>query len=332
MQENIYKNYWIIVMTEKFSVIIPLYNKGPYIARAIESILKQTIQDFEIIIIEGGSGDNGPMIVKEFNDPRIHFFEQSGKGVSNARNEAVNFSKNDFIAFLDADDEWMPTHLETILRLIEKYPEAGMLTTAWKIYPADGKLRWANFQSIPDAPWEGLLPDYFRSGSIGDSPVLTSVVVIPRGIFHEMGGFPEGYWYGEDVDLFGKIALKYPVAFSWEFGAIYHVDASNRACNIEIPRNYEEPFVKTARVALMNSDVRPDLVESVNEYIAKKEIYRAYCNLHDGNLKTAQVILKQCTTKLRNNEKMKLLILVKFPVYFFLRDIKRNLIKMVRKK
>jgi len=320
----------MVIMTKNFSVIIPLYNKGQYIARAIKSVLNQTIQDFEIIVIEGGSEDNGPKIVKDFIDPRIHFLEQSGKGVSNARNEAVHFSKNEYIAFLDADDEWMPHHLETILRLIENYPEAGMFTTAYKRQNAEGKIQWAIYKCIPDAPWEGLMPDYFRSGTLGNSPVWTSAVVIPKKIFYEMEGFPEGYWYAEDADLFGKIALKYPVAFSWEFGALYHTEASNRSCIREIPRNYEEPFVKTARAALLKGDVRPDLVESVNEYIAIKEIERAIGNLQDGNLKTARDILKQCKTKLHKKEKMKFLILATLPNP--VRDIGRNVINLVRKK
>jgi len=321
-------------MTGHFSVIIPLHNKGPYIARAIESVLKQTIQDFEIIVIEGGSEDGGPEIVKDFIDSRIHFLEQQGKGVSNARNEAVHFSKNEYIAFLDADDEWMPHHLETILRLIKKFPEAGMFTNAYKLSTKEGKISWALYTCIPDAPWEGLMPDYFLSGALGNAPVKTSVVVIPKKIYYEMGGFPEGYWYGEDADLFGKIALKYPVAFSWEFGAIYHTEALNRACDREYPHTYEEPFVKTARHALMNGDVRPELIDSVNEYITIKEIYRAIWYIHYGNLKAARMILKQCTTKLQNNKKRKLLILATLPspVYFFLRSMKGNLMKMVRKK
>ena len=150
-------------MTEKFSVIIPLYNKGPYIVRAIDSVLQQTNQNFEIIVIDGGSEDDGPKIVKEFNNPRIHLLVQSGKGVSNARNEAVNCAKNEYIAFLDADDEWMPKHLETILGLIEKYPQAGMYTTAHKEQTKDGKTQWPDYRYIPNPPWEGLLPDYFKS-------------------------------------------------------------------------------------------------------------------------------------------------------------------------
>jgi len=324
-------------MTEKFSVIIPLLNKDPYIARAIESVLNQTIQDFEIIVIDGGSEDNGPKIVKEFNDPRIHFSVQSGKGVSNARNEAVHFAENVFIAFLDADDEWMPNHLETIVRLIEKYPEAGMFTTAYKIRTSKGETRWANYNYIPNPPWEGILPDYFRSGTLGEYPVWTSVVVIPRKIFHEVGGFPEGYSWAEDADLFGKIALKYPVAFSWEFGALYHWDAENRECdkidtigslNIE-----DEPFIKTARTALMRREVPSEFIESLNEYIARREIDWAYRYIHSGKYENARVILKQCKTRWFRKEMKNLLFLLNFqyPITLFLRDKRTKLYIMIRK-
>jgi glycosyltransferase involved in cell wall biosynthesis len=316
-----------------FSVIIPLFNKGPYIARAINSVFNQTIQNFEIIVVDGGSEDNGPKIVKEFNDSRIYFLVQRGKGVSNARNAGVNSTKNEFIAFLDADDEWMPNYLETIIRLIKKYPEAGMFTTAYKIQTGDGKIGWADYKCIPKPPWEGLLPDYFKSGALGESPVWTSVAVIPNKIFHEIGGFHEGYWFGEDADLFGRIALKYPVAFGWDFGAIYHKDAINRACDRRLPLENEEPFVITARAALMVGEVPQKFRESLNEYICRKEIIRAYRNVRAGHSDIAQSILKHCNTKWHYNEKTKWLLLAKipYPLYLFIRDIRRKLIKMVRK-
>jgi len=317
-------------MNEKISVIIPLFNKGPYIARAIESVLHQTIQNFEIIVIDGGSQDEGPRIVNNFQDIRIHFLVQHGKGVSNARNEGVNHAKNEFIAFLDADDEWMPKHLETILKLIEKYPLAGMYTTAYKRCTPAGKTHWDGYKFIPDPPWDGLIPDYFKSGAFGCSPVWTSAVVIPKKIFQGVGGFPYGYGFGEDADLFGKIALKYPVAFSWELGAIYHTDDLNSLSNRTPPQ--EEPFFKTARAALKNGEVRPEFVESLNEYIAKKEIFLAECSIHAGNLKNAHTILKQCTTKWFYFERMKWLLITKipYPLYLFMRELRRKLIKLIR--
>ena len=317
------------------SVIIPLLNRGPYIGRAIESVLKQTIQNFEIIVVDGGSDDNGPEIVKKIMDPRIHFLVQSGKGVSNARNEAVYSAKSDFIAFLDADDEWMPNHLETICRLIKKFPGSGMYSTAYKIQHADGKIKWADYKDIPYSPWEGLLPNYFKSGALGGDPVWTSVVVIPKKVFHEMGGFPEGYGWGEDVDLFGKIALKYPVAFSWECGAIWHCDASNRINERIMTMDYvDEPFIETAHSALMKGDVSPEFIEPLNEYIANRKIYLAARYVRFGSPDVAQAILKQCDTKWHKNEKMKWLFISKipYPIYLFLSDIKKRLLRIVEKK
>ena len=320
-------------MNEKISIIIPLLNKGPYIARAIKSVLNQTIQNFDIIVIDGGSQDNGPKIVKDFNDPRIYFFVQTGKGVSNARNEAVNYSTNEFIAFLDADDEWLPNHLETILRLIDTYPDAGMYTTACKIRTNDGKTRWMKYDFIPNAPWEGILPNYFKSGCIGDFPVQTSSGVIPRRIFLEMGGFPGGYWWGEDADLFGKIALKYPVAFSWEHGAVYYRDDTNRASNKMRPLEYEEPFVKTARASLKRGNVPLEFVEPLNEYIAKTEIMRAILNIRAGNSDAAQDILKQCKTRAFYYKKIKWSLLAKmpYPIFQGMRNIKLKLLSIYRK-
>jgi len=317
-------------MNFSISVVIPLLNKGPHIARAIESVLKQTFQDFEIIIIDGNSIDEGPIIVQQYSDPRIHFYVQEGSGVSSARNQGVNRSHSPYIAFLDADDEWMPRHLETIIRLIKKYPDAGMFTTTWKRQTVDRQIRMANYQYIPNPPWEGLLPDYFKSGSLGDSPVWTSVVVIPKKIFEEMGGFSEGYWYGEDLDLFGKIALKYPVAFSWEFGAIYHCEALNRACDKEIPLNYQEPFITTARSAIFEGKVPHRLMKSLNNYIWGKEYARAISNMEAGYYETAQIILKQCKQDGHYIETM-LLATFPYPMFCIILKIKLTYNKFVKK-
>ena len=333
MQIEIGKIYEI-TMSEKISVVIPLYNKGPYIARAWNSALKQTYQDFEVIVIDDGSTDSGAEIVRGFNDPRIRLIQQENRGVSAARNRGINEATSDFIAFLDADDEWIPKHLETIIRLREKFPDAGMYTTAYKIRTNDGTIQWAKYEFIPDAPWEGILPNYFKSGCVGDFPVSSSNVAIPRKILHEMGGFPEGYWYGEDVDLFGKIALKYPVAFSWEPGALYHCDNTSRLSNRPHPLDHEEPLVKTGRSALKSGDVRPELVEYLNEYISRTEIGRAIQNVKAGNRKTATIILNQCNTKMFCYDREKWLFLAKLPhpLFLFLNNIYLELNTLVWKK
>jgi Glycosyltransferases involved in cell wall biogenesis len=279
----------------EISVIIPLLNKGPYVKRAIDSVLQQEYHDFEIIIVEGGSIDSGPEIIKSIQDPRIRLIRQPTKGVAEARNFGVEVSVGSAVAFLDADDEWFPGHLTTIKKLMRCFPEAGAYTTAYKICDNTGKMRAPKYRAIPLPPWEGILPNYFLSAVRGEFPVWTSVVCIPKKIYIEMGGFPQGAWWGEDADLWGKIALRYPIAFSWETGAIYHWDAQGRVCSR--PSLDEEPFVKSGRQAIAEHRVPDAMVPDVLEYINKKELYRVACNLFVNDRRVARDILWATKTR-----------------------------------
>ena len=100
-----------------FSVVIPLYNKERHIQRAIRSVLNQTHQAFELIIIDDGSTDNSFEMAASIQDPRIHIFRKQNRGLPATRNRGVRESANEWIAFLDADDEWLPGFLETVNEL-----------------------------------------------------------------------------------------------------------------------------------------------------------------------------------------------------------------------
>ncbi|HMK45961.1 MAG TPA: glycosyltransferase [Methanocella sp.] len=310
----------------EISIVIPLYNKGPHIAKTLNSVFNQTFQDFEIIIVDDGSTDNGVEVVRGFSDPRIKLFQQKNQGPSAARNRGVEETSANMVAFLDADDEWTPAHLETILRLRKKYPDAGLYATSYQIYISETDIRTPDYRHIPDSPWEGLLPDYFKSGALGDAPANSSVTGIPKRIFLEAGGFPVGYWYGEEHCLLGKIALKYPVAFSRSVGMIYHTDASNRSGNRLPPTDHEEPFIKIAREAMREGKVPQEYVESLTEYINRKELTRAEINLMTGNSKVAREILRRCRTKWYRKRKLRctLLALLPFPLLQYIRQKKKG--------
>ncbi len=297
------------------SVVIPLYNKGPHIARALNSVLSQSFQNFEVIVVDGHSTDKGPDIVKQFNDPRIQFVIQENTGVSAARNQGVEISRSDLIAFLDADDEWLPKHLEIISQLKKAYPGAGAYGTAYKICQRDGRITLARLKAIPPSPWQGVLPSYFRSDALGDHPLFTSSIAIPRKIFHEVGGFQVGVGYGEDEDLWGKIALIHSIVFSWQVGAIYHRDATNRACD-NAPLE-EEAFVKTARLAKLEGRVKAEIQDDLDECIARKEIDLAALHVEKGEPKTALRILARCDTKLLLPKKIRWTLLALMPVSLF---------------
>ena len=113
-----------------FSVIIPLYNKAPYVRKTLESVLGQTFGDYELFVIDNGSTDGSSKILASFDDPRIRICRlEKNVGVSKARNLGVRLSgeetfRSPYITFLDADDWWEPTFLEEMAGIIERHPEA----------------------------------------------------------------------------------------------------------------------------------------------------------------------------------------------------------------
>lgn len=218
-------NFWWSKMPA-VSVVIPLYNKGPYIARALNSVLAQTFQDFEVIVVDDGSTDNGAEIVRKFTDPRIKLIQQENQGVSAARNRGIEASLAELIAFLDADDEWLPGFLKMVIGLRCRFPDAGAYATAVST-SYNGIIKRSRYRSVPSPNWEGLITDYFRSAVFGDSILLSSSVVIPRDILLEMSGFIIGVKWGEDLDLWGRIALKYPIGFNTSYCSLIHVTSEH---------------------------------------------------------------------------------------------------------
>ena len=210
------------------SVVIPLYNKARHIQRAILSVLAQTYQDFELLVVDDGSTDGSGEVVRQMTDPRIRLIAQDNAGVSAARNRGIQEATGEWIAFLDADDEWLPCFLETMMGLRYRHPEAGIYATAYRYTKNDATWR-PEFSHCCTTPGGGLLDDYFHA-AMGPPPVSATAVMIPKSILAEVGNFPDGIRRGEDLQTWTRIALRYRVAWSSAEGAIYHLSADNRAC------------------------------------------------------------------------------------------------------
>ena len=116
-----------------FSIVIPLFNKEKEIQQTLESVLKQTFHDFEVIIINDGSTDKSEQIVNSFTDDRILLISTDNKGVSQARNFGINYANGEIIAFIDADDYWFPNHLEELVKLYYRFPNCGSYCSRYKI-------------------------------------------------------------------------------------------------------------------------------------------------------------------------------------------------------
>jgi len=310
------------------SVVIPLYNKELHIKRAIDSVLAQKVRDLEIVIVDDGSTDKGAEIVKSYKDPKIRLLNQENAGVSAARNKGISVAKADIIAFLDADDEWMPNFLEIILNLREKYPNAGAYSTAYKICNQYGKMRDLSYKSIPKPPWEGLLENYFLTVDT-DFPLSTSSIVVPIKILQEVEGFKIGYWWGEDDDMFGRIALKYSIAFSSQIGSIYYHNSENRACSKNIAVK-EHPFVISGKNAIECDEVPAKMKNDLIEYISYLQIATSRNNLCANNRKESLKTLKSCKTNRHKKKKMIMILLSLTPyniynyIYYISSKLNKN--------
>ncbi len=207
-----------------FSIIIPLYNKAPYICKALEGVLAQTYPDYECIVMDDGSTDNSQIIVSNWLSKyrtdcsgRFHLLSQPNQGVAMARNNAAKAAKGGYLCFLDADDWWEPTFLQEMAQLIHDYPDAGLYFTNY-IYYKPGKTRIAlhlpsGYINYPRAYYESKIMLATSSSSS-----------MPKRIFEEMGGFPIGVKLGEDFLLWAQTAIHYPVAYSDKPVAFFNND------------------------------------------------------------------------------------------------------------
>jgi|WetSurMetagenome_2_1015567.scaffolds.fasta_scaffold95355_2 glycosyltransferase involved in cell wall biosynthesis len=292
---------------ERVSVVIPLYNKERHIARAVESVLDQTYGDLELIVVDDGSTDASGAVAERIRDSRIRLIRQRNVGLSAARNRGIAEARTDLIAFLDADDEWLPEHLETIRRLSKEYPECGAYATTTSTVDLLGKCTVPEHDGIPAPPWEGVIPNYFRSAT--SYPVSASAVAIPRHVFDSVGLFPVGVVIGEDLDLWCRIALRYRFAFSTRVGAIYHKEADNRVLTSNLVLK-EYSFIKVVRDALSTGVVPPWQRWDAFEFMAVHQLDVASNNIMMGDPRYARRLLRSCRGTKRYARLRRLLMLL----------------------
>lgn len=186
------------------SVIIPLYNKAHTIVNTLNTVFHQTYQDFEVVIVNDGSTDNGVEVIRQnFNDSRIRIINQRNSGVSVARNRGVEAAKGDWIAFLDADDEWLPEYLNTLISTLSYYPNAEMIGCS--SYYKDSISGNVSANALIDKYYEKCVNiNYFMNP---DKMTHIGATIILKSAFLQVGGFDTKLINNEDLLLLGLIAI-----------------------------------------------------------------------------------------------------------------------------
>lgn len=179
-------------MIPAVSVIIPLYNKQRELPAAIRSLLSQSFADWQAVIVDDGSTDSSVDVLRRFSDPRIRLVRQANAGVAAARNRGIAEARAELVAFLDADDEWMPDYLESMIALARKYPEAVIYGTNYQFRGPKGDPSPTILRRMPFTEGNGLLTNYFEVASYSHPPLWTSAVMAHREALCRIGGFPVG--------------------------------------------------------------------------------------------------------------------------------------------
>lgn len=227
-----------------FSVIIPVYNKELYIKCTIESVLKQSFKDFELIIVNDSSTDNSLGVIENFKDNRLRVFTKPNSGVSDTRNYGIVKAQYPYICLLDADDLWLPNYLEELYQLIIKYPQVGFFCGAYSVFAgkSEQKIKTIDLINYNNSPFFKV--DFFKASVAMKRVIaLTSRVCIKKDILTSLPYiFPSGCNMGEDADVWIRTALNTEVVYSNNPTMLYRVDSINSLMKVEKKISQSYPF------------------------------------------------------------------------------------------
>jgi len=218
------------------SVVIPLFNKAPTVGRAIDSVLRQTCPPAELIVVNDGSTDGGDRIARDRSNAAeaagvaYRVIDQPNGGVSRARNAGLRAASRPFVAFLDADDRWLPEYLARMGPLVAAHPAAVLYGAGF--YTVDGaagvRKRYHGIGSGPQDGRPGGSIDYFAE-RFRDFVLHTSTTIVRQEPALAIGGFPEGVAYAEDHLLWARLALSGEVVVTPEPLSEYDVGVPGQA-------------------------------------------------------------------------------------------------------
>jgi len=260
------------------SIVIPLYNKAALVRRTLDSVFAQTYQDFEIVIVDDGSTDGSAHVVASIADARIRLISQQNAGVSAARNRGIREARGEYIALLDADDEWKPDYLASQMALAEKYPECDIFATRYIFRDEFNRCSHSTINDIPDKQ-DFILDNYFHIASHSDAPLWTSAVIATKKAFMDIGGFPIGITSGEDLLTWARLACRYKIAYSNQPMAIYFTPTTGPTGKVPADLTSTHDAVGMNLIELS----KQYKVAGVNEYISFWYKMRAAINLRRRN-------------------------------------------------
>ncbi|WP_396160643.1 glycosyltransferase family 2 protein [Flavobacterium sp.] len=298
-----------------FTVIIPLYNKEKYIKNAIESVLDQTFTDFEILVIDDFSSDKSAVIASKFESEKVQLiYHEKNCGLSTTRNSGIKKANSNYITFLDADDLWKPTFLESIFQLIQNFPEARIFGT--------------NYEEIWDTviknPRNGseILPINF-TGYINFFKINVKQGIYNHGsicfhkeVYEKVGFYNEKINFSEDLDFNIRANYNFKLAYTNSIQMRYFMQTENQLTQSSLLNKTIPDFDTYENWEKTNSDLKKYL--DFERYVLGKRLKKnndlrwkkMIATIDSRNLNWKQnVLLKMPSLVLNTLDKLKLFLL-----------------------
>ncbi|CAN5404127.1 hypothetical protein BH10PSE16_BH10PSE16_20060 [soil metagenome] len=259
-----------------FSIIIPLYNKAPYIIDTIKSVLAQTFTDFEIIVVDDGSSDGGAELVAALVDPRLRLVRQANAGVSVARNHGIAQANGEWVVFLDADDWHHPRFLASLVTAQQTHPEVEAVATQYISVPDDCDSWQPKWPILKDPPEIELITDLPARWLKGITMCTGSIAVRTVRLQQMQPCFPPGESQGEDLDLWFRLAEQTPIALVNARLLAYRVDVAGSLTkqHVIIPPSPSAslPFHKRLRMRALSGAMSQEQRQSALWFIAQESV------------------------------------------------------------
>ena len=297
-----------------FSVVIPLYNKEAYVAKTLNSVLNQTYQNFEVIIVNDYSSDNSLDVVKAIDDHRIKIIEHSeNKGLSASRNTGISAATHPYIAFLDADDQWDSTYLETIRNLVKEYPNESVFATHYRENYNDKFFIPKSNLPVSSKGKTFLVRDFFEI-NLGRLILTQSCIVVHKTVFEQIGYYDENVTFAEDIDFYIRCFHTYNLAY---YNDVCHTQNAAISGSITNSVSHKKTFPKLHKY-LNDSD---SLDKFINFY--------TYCIYRRMKNESARKEMRVYRKQIKYNSLSVLQILfiyLPLPFYLFLIRVKKRLL------
>jgi glycosyltransferase involved in cell wall biosynthesis len=261
------------------SVIIPSYNCAAFLPETIESVLRQTYSDFEIVLVDDGSTDRTADIVRPYLS-RVTYIHQQNKGLPGARNTGIRAAQGEFIALLDADDTWVPNKLE---RQMPRFADAdvGIVYSDFSVRYSDGRFKPSYLVERPLASEGLVLEKYIQSRFL-----FPSTMILRRACFEEFGGFDEEMLAAEDIELFTRICSRWKVALVNEPLVIRYEGEHNITSNQGKMSRYT--ILALQKVLRKQTDLTRSDREAISRELGRQHWWRGYAALDEGDQNQAR--------------------------------------------